>query len=58
MKHHDQASTRSREKRLRFLDEFNRIKDLENGEIERNDDEKDGDEPQDLSASSEFFLTK
>ena len=58
MKHHDQASTRNREKRLRFLDEFNRIKDLENGEIEGNGDEEDGDETQALSDSSRFFLTK
>jgi hypothetical protein len=58
MKHHDQASTRNLEKRLRFLDEFKRIRDLEDGEIEGNDDEKDGDELQDLSASSKFFLTK
>ena len=58
MKHQDQASTRNLEKRLRFLDEFKRIRDLEDGEIEGNDDEKDGDETQALSASSRFFLTK
>ena len=58
MKHHDQASTRNLEKRLRFLDEFKRIRDLEDGEIEGNIDEKDGDEIQALSDSSRFFLTK
>ncbi len=58
MKHQDQASTRNLEKRLRFLDEFKRIRDLENGEIEENIDEKDGDETQALSDSSRFFLTK
>jgi len=58
MKHQDQASTRNLEKRLRFLDEFKRIRDLEDGEIEGNIDEKDGDEIQALSDSSRFFLTK
>ena len=58
MKHQDQASTRNLEKRLRFLDEFKRIRDLEDSEIEGNDDEKDGDETQALSDSSRFFLTK
>ena len=58
MKHQDQASTRNLEKRLRFLDEFKRIRDLEDGEIEGNIDEKDGDETQTLSDSSRFFLTK
>ena len=58
MKHQDQASTRNLEKRLRFLDEFKRIRDLEDGEIEGNIDEKNGDEIQALSDSSRFFLTK
>jgi len=58
MKHQDQASTRNLEKRLRFLDEFNRIRDEAAGEIEENDDEQDGDESQPLSDSSRFFLTK
>ena len=58
MKHHDQASTRNLEKRLRFLDEFKRIRDLEDGEIEGNGDEEDGDETRALSDSSRFFLTK
>jgi len=58
MKHQDQASTRNLEKRLRFLDEYKRIREEAAGEIEGNDDEKDGDEPRSLSASSLFFLTK
>jgi len=58
MKHHDQASTRNLEKRLRFLDQFKRIRDLEDGEIDGNDDEKDGEESQDISPSAQFFLTK
>jgi hypothetical protein len=58
MKHQDQASTRNLEKRLRILDEFKRIRDEAAGEIEGNDNKKDADEPQDLSASSRFFLTK
>jgi len=58
MKHQDQASSQDLEKRLRFLDEFRRIREEAAGETEGNEGEKDGDEPRDLSPSSRFFLTK
>jgi hypothetical protein len=58
MKHQDQASTRNLEKRLRLLDEFERIRDEAAGDIQGNDDEEDGDEARALSDSSRFFLTK
>ena len=58
MKHQHQASAQDLEKRLRFLDEYKRIRDEETGETDGNEDEKDGEESQDLSPSSQFFLTK
>jgi hypothetical protein len=58
MKNQDQASTRNLEKRLRLLDELERIRDEAAGDIQGNDDEEDGDEARALSDSSRFFLTK
>lgn len=57
MKNHDQASS-GLEKRLRFLDEFKRIRVEEAVEPEGNRGEEDGDEPRPLSPSARFFLTK
>lgn len=58
MKHQDQAFSPELEKRLRFLDEFKRIRDEAAGETAGVEGEKDGEEPHDLSPSSEFFLAK
>jgi len=58
MKHQHLASTQDLEKRLRFLDEYKRIRDEAAGEIDGNSDEREGEETKDLSPSSEFFLAK
>jgi|GEM_PF-719203 len=58
MKHQYQASAQDLEKRLRFLDEYKRIRDEETGETDGNEVEKDGEESQDVSPSTQFFLTK
>ena len=58
MKHQHLASTQDLEKRLRFLDEYKRIRDEAAGEIDGNSDEREGEETNDLSPSSEFFLAK
>lgn len=58
MKHQDQACSPELEKRPRFLDEFERIRDEAAGETADAEGEKDGEEPRDLSPSSEFFLAK
>jgi hypothetical protein len=58
MKHQHLASTQDLEKRLRFIDEYKRIKDEAAGEIDGNSDEREGEETKDLSPSSEFFLAK
>jgi len=58
MKDQHQASAQDLEKRLRFLDEYTRIRDEAVGEIDGNSDEREGVETKDLSPSSEFFLAK
>jgi hypothetical protein len=58
MKHQHLASAQDLEKRLRFLDEYKRIRDEAAGEIDGNSDEREGEETKDLSPSSEFFLSK
>jgi hypothetical protein len=58
MKHQHQASAQDLEKRLRFLDEYKRIRDEETGATDGNEDETDGEESQDVSPSTQFFLTK
>jgi hypothetical protein len=61
MKHQHEASAQDLEKRLRFLDEYKRIGDKA-GEItdiiDINDDQREGEEAEDKSPSSQFFLTK
>ncbi len=58
MKYQHQASAQDLEERLRFLDEFKRIRDKETGATDGNEDDKDGEESQDVSPSAQFFLTK
>jgi len=58
MKLQYQASVQDLEKRLRFLDEYKRIRDEDTGETDGNEAEKDGEESQDVSPSTQFFLTK
>jgi hypothetical protein len=58
MKHQHEASAQDLSKRLRFLDEYKRIRDEETGETDGNEDEIDGEESQDVSPSTQFFLTK
>lgn len=58
MKHQHLASAQDLEKRLRFLDEYKRIRDEAAGEIDGDSDEREGEETKDLSPSSEFFLSK
>jgi hypothetical protein len=58
MKHQHLASAQDLEKRLRFIDEYKRIRDEAAGEIDGNSDEREGEETKDLSPSSEFFLSK
>jgi len=58
MKDQHQASAQDLEKRLRFLDEYKRIRDEETGETDGTEEEKNGEESQDVSPSTQFFLTK
>jgi hypothetical protein len=58
MKDQHQASAQDLEKRLKFLDEYKRIRDEETGETDGTEEEKDGEESQDVSPSMQFFLTK
>jgi hypothetical protein len=58
MKDQHQASAQDLEKRLKFLDEYKRIRDEETGETDGTEEEKDGEEFQDVSPSAQFFLTK
>jgi hypothetical protein len=58
MKDQHQASAQDVEKRLKFLDEYKRIRDEETGETDGTEEEKDGEESQDVSPSTQFFLTK
>jgi hypothetical protein len=58
MKDQHQASAQDVEKRLKFLDEYKRIRDEETGETDGTEEEKDGEESQDVSPSMQFFLTK
>ena len=58
MKYQHQASAQDLEKRLRLLDEYRRIRDEETGATDGNEDERDGEESQDVSPSAQFFLTK
>jgi hypothetical protein len=58
MKHQHLASAQDLEKRLRFIDEYKRIRDEAAGEIDGDSDEREGEETKDLSPSSEFFLSK
>jgi hypothetical protein len=58
MKHQHQASAQDLEKRLKFLDEYKRTRDEETGATDGNKQEKDGEESQDVSPSTQFFLTK
>ena len=55
MKDQHQASAQDLEKRLKFLDEYKRIRDEAAGEIDGNEDEKEGEETQDVSPSSAVF---
>jgi len=58
MKDQHQASAQDLEKRLKFLDEYKRIRDEETGETDGTEEEKYGEEFQDVSPSTQFFLTK
>ena len=58
MKNQHQASAQDLEKRLKFLDDYKRIRDEETGATDGNEEEKDGEESQDVSPSAQFFLTK
>ena len=58
MKHQHEASAQDLEKRLRFLDEYKRIGDKAGEITDVSDDEREGEEAEDKSPSSQFFLTK
>jgi hypothetical protein len=58
MKHQHEASAQDLEKRLRFLDEYKRIGDKAGEKTDINDDQREGEEAEDKSPSSQFFLTK
>ncbi len=58
MKNQHQASAQDLEKRLKFLDDYKRIRDEETGATNGNEVKKDGEESQDVSPSAQFFLTK
>jgi hypothetical protein len=58
MKDQQQASAQDLEKRLKFLDEYKRIRDEETGETDGTEEEINGEESQDVSPSTQFFLTK
>ena len=55
MKLQHQATAQDLEERLRFLDEFKRIRDEETGANDGNEDDKDGEESQDVSPARSFF---
>jgi len=58
MKDQQQASAQDLEKRLKFLDEYKRIRDEETGETDGTEEEINGEESQDVSPCTQFFLTK
>ena len=58
MKHQHQALAQDLEKRLRFLDECNQARSEETGQTDGNEEKSDVEEPQDVSPSVQFFLTK
>jgi hypothetical protein len=58
MKHQHEASAQDLEKRLRFLDEYKRIGNEADDIADLNADEKDEEEIEAGSPSSQFFLTK
>lgn len=58
MKDQHQALAQDLEKRLKFLDEYKRIRDEETGETDGTEEEINGEESQDVSPSTQFFLTK
>ena len=58
MKNQHQASAQGFERRLKFLDEYKRIRDEETGETDGTEEKKDGEESQEVSPSTQFFLTK
>jgi hypothetical protein len=58
MKHQHEASAQDLEKRLRFIDEYKRIGDKAGEITDINDDLMEGEEAEDKSPSSQFFLTK
>jgi hypothetical protein len=58
MKHQHEASAQDLEKRLRFLDEYKRIGNEADDIADLNSDEKDEEEIEAGSPSSQFFLTK
>jgi hypothetical protein len=58
MKHQHEASSQDLEKRLRFLDEYKRIGNEADDIADLNADEKDEEEIEAGSPSSQFFLTK
>lgn len=58
MKDQHQASAQDCEKRLKFQDKFKRLRDEETRETDGTEEEKDGEEFQGVSPSTQFFLTK
>jgi hypothetical protein len=58
MKHQHEASAQDLEKRLRFLDEYKRIGNEADEIADLSADERDEEEIEDVSPSSQFFLTK
>jgi hypothetical protein len=58
MKHQREASAQDLEKRLRFLDEYKRIGNEADEIDDLSADERDEEEIEDKSPSSQFFLTK
>jgi hypothetical protein len=58
MKHQHEASDQDLEKRLRYLDEYKRIGNEADEITDISADEKDEEEMEGESPSSQFFLTK
>jgi hypothetical protein len=58
MRDQHQASAQDLEKRLKFLDEYKRIRGEETGETDGTEEKKGGEESQEVSPSTQFFLTK
>lgn len=58
MKDQHQASAQHLEKRLKFLDEYKRTRGEDTWETDGSEEEKDGEESQEVSPSAQFFLTK